>query len=726
MSTMAAPIERLRILRELQDTLRYLWYCDVEGCEGDPGHRLPSGVIHPYRHARAQQVPPGGDWRAWFLCTGRGFGKSRAAAEWVKDRMLNESYHRVAIIAPDHSVAKHVCMEGESGLVGPAGTSGVMPANRIKSYNKTTGELVLHNGSMVQIFGTNTQMDAEKVRGFQFHCLVAGTMVQTEHGERPIEDIKPGDLVWTRVGLRRVLTTGSKHAQVVRAQLGSRELVGTAEHLVLTENRGWVGLSSVHRDDTIILWDDQRNLDGDLTSTAATSTTEMGRLSTGTDGSGNNITVRFLTGGKSTTSTVTLPTTTLATSSPYRAPTMCYCTPGNHEVLSAEIVAPCSPTLVAAVPPSGALTAASSNSSSGVKRQTPRETDRTRPSALSAAPSSSPDEGPSAPCDVSTSGPTSAVVHNLEIEGVREFFANGVLTHNSMWYEEIATQRYGEVAWDIAQFSLRLGNDPRIVVTSTPRRTPLVKRLLTQEPGIAVTRGRTLDNAANLPAATVNYLRERYEGTTLGRQELDGELLDALPGALWTLEMIDADRREAPDDLDRVVVAIDPAGSHRVDSDETGIVVCGVKDDNYYVLADYSGTYTPEQWAHVSVRAYRTHEADRIVAEGNYGGDMVESVLRARDKNVAYRKVTATRGKLLRAEPIVALYERHLVHHPTVGFPELEDQMQSWVPPGQFEIDEKTGASVPLDASKWSPDRIDALCWALTDLSQKRTRYSHG
>jgi phage terminase large subunit-like protein len=264
------------------------------------------------------------------------------------------------------------------------------------------------------------------------------------------------------------------------------------------------------------------------------------------------------------------------------------------------------------------------------------------------------------------------------------------------------------------------------VVTGTPRNTPLMRRLLKTEPGVTITRGSTLDNADNLSSQTVEYLKQRYEGTTLGRQELDGELLEVMPGALWDIDMIDVDRLPTPDSFERIVVAVDPAGSHRVDSDETGIVVVGLVKEHFYVLADYSGTYTPDQWAKQVIAAYNEHKADRVVAERNYGGDMVESTLRAADRSVSYRSVTATRGKLLRAEPIVALYEQHRVHHPEPGFPLLEDQMTSWVPPGQFETDERTGAQVALEPSRWSPDRVDALVWGVHELSQRRTRYSHG
>ena len=213
------------------------------------------------------------------------------------------------------------------------------------------------------------------------------------------------------------------------------------------------------------------------------------------------------------------------------------------------------------------------------------------------------------------------------------------------------------------------------------------------------TRGSTYDNAANLSPGFVAAIRQRYEGTRLGRQELNAELLDDVPGALWSRTMIeDALIRSTPPAMTRVVVAIDPAVTSGEDSDETGIIVAGVTEDGMgYVLDDLSGKYTPDAWARRAVEAYRRHRADRIVAEANNGGDLVETVIRTLGQDVSYRSVRASRGKYTRAEPVAALYEQGRVRH-AVGLDRLEDQMATWVP----------GAS--------SPDRLDALVWAITDL----------
>jgi phage terminase large subunit-like protein len=271
--------------------------------------------------------------------------------------------------------------------------------------------------------------------------------------------------------------------------------------------------------------------------------------------------------------------------------------------------------------------------------------------------------------------------------------------HDAALADEVAAWSRPDT-WDQLTMGLRLGTDPRVVIATTPRPTPLIRSLLTA-PGTIVTRGRTRDNFANLAPGVVADLEARYAGTRLGRQELDGEVLDDNPGAMWMRESIDAARVRTEPQLRRVVVGVDPAVTSNASSDETGIVVAGIGHDRrFYVLADYSGRYSPDQWASRAVEAYRTHKADRIVAERNQGGDLVERTLRTVDRNAAITTVHAMRGKALRAEPIAALYEQARVSH--VGaLSMLEDQMTAWDPAS--------------DAR--SPDRVDALVYALTELS---------
>ena len=285
--------------------------------------------------------------------------------------------------------------------------------------------------------------------------------------------------------------------------------------------------------------------------------------------------------------------------------------------------------------------------------------------------------------------------------------------HDTAWCDELAAWRYPDDAWDNLIFGMRLG-DPRLCVTTTPRPIPLVRTLL-GESSTVVTRGSTFDNAANLAASALAKLREKYDGTRLGRQELFAEILTDTPGALWTLATIAAGRVRQRPDLARVVVAVDPAAA---DPDtaksedgiaETGIVAVGLgADRDGYVLRDASDRLSPAEWGERTVKLFDEVEADAIVAEINQGGAMVAHVVRSaaeklhREKrraspHVPFRPVRASRGKHTRAEPVAALYEQRRVHHVGV-LAGLEDQMATWVP------------------GKTSPDRMDALVWGLTEL----------
>lgn len=260
--------------------------------------------------------------------------------------------------------------------------------------------------------------------------------------------------------------------------------------------------------------------------------------------------------------------------------------------------------------------------------------------------------------------------------------------------------------WHMLQFGLRLGRNPRCLVATTPRPTKLIRELLAREgDDLVVTRGSTYENRANLAPVFLSQIIRKYEGTRLGRQELNAELLEDTPGALWTHGVIEAARvNAAPPELSRVVVAIDPAVTSGEEADETGIVVVG-KDHNGhgYVLADISGRYQPIDWAKCAIAAYRTYKADRIIAEVNNGGEMVGNTLRMVDENVPFTAVHASRGKVTRAEPVSALYEQGRMHH--VGpFPQLEDQMTNFT------------SDFDRQAAGYSPDRLDALVWATTEL----------
>ncbi len=276
--------------------------------------------------------------------------------------------------------------------------------------------------------------------------------------------------------------------------------------------------------------------------------------------------------------------------------------------------------------------------------------------------------------------------------------------HDFAWCDELAAWRY-PAAWDMLMFGLRLGQDPRVVVTTTPKPIKLIRELLAA-PDVAVTRGTTYDNRANLAPAFLRQIIRRYEGTRLGRQELEAEILDDVPGALWTRERIEHARvgHDARPELARIVVAIDPAATSGEEADETGLVVAGSDYAGHgWVLADLSGRYAPPEWARRAIAAYRDWRADRIVAEVNNGGDMVAATLRMIDPEAPFSAVRASRGKSARAEPVAALYEQGRIHH--VGaFSQLEDQMCAFT------------SDFDRARAGYSPDRVDALVWALSAL----------
>jgi predicted phage terminase large subunit-like protein len=279
--------------------------------------------------------------------------------------------------------------------------------------------------------------------------------------------------------------------------------------------------------------------------------------------------------------------------------------------------------------------------------------------------------------------------------------------HHKFWGDELCKWKRPQETWDNLQFGLRLGANPQGIITTTPRPIPTLREILA-DPSTVVTTGSTYDNAANLPAKFLGRLLRKYEGTRLGRQELRAELLTDTPGALWTRALLEvAAAGEAPP-LRRIAIAIDPAGKKgqpeepEEATNETGILCGGLGGDGLgYLLDDFSGHYSPGEWGRRAVSLYETRRADLIVAESNNGGEMVEHVVRvaARDMGISVnvKLVTASRGKYTRAEPVAALYEQHRIKH--VGaFPELEDQLTTWVP--------------GMD----SPDRLDANVWLWTAL----------
>ncbi|AWZ21504.1 Putative large terminase [Roseovarius sp. TM1035] len=275
------------------------------------------------------------------------------------------------------------------------------------------------------------------------------------------------------------------------------------------------------------------------------------------------------------------------------------------------------------------------------------------------------------------------------------------------WVDELAKWKRARETWDMLQFGLRLGEAPRVCVTTTPRNVGVLKDILAT-PSTVTSSAPTEANRAHLAESFLDEVRARYAGTRLGRQELDGLLIDEAEDALWSPAMLEAARVDTLPEFDRVVVAVDPPVSGHAASDECGIIVVGaitrgpVQDWRAYVLADASvSAASPARWARAVIRARELWGAERVVAEVNQGGDLVEQVIRQVDPLVPLRKVHASRGKVARAEPVAALYEQGRVHHAR-GLGTLEDQMCAMTARGY--------------EGRGSPDRVDALVWALTDL----------
>jgi phage terminase large subunit-like protein len=277
---------------------------------------------------------------------------------------------------------------------------------------------------------------------------------------------------------------------------------------------------------------------------------------------------------------------------------------------------------------------------------------------------------------------------------------------SAAWCDELAKWKHADLTFDMLQFGLRLGKRPRQLITTTPRPIPLIKRLIA-DPRTAVTRAATQANAAYLSPVFLEEVIGRYAGTRLGRQEIDGEIIEERNDALWTREMIEQARVPEAPPLMRVVIGVDPPGSAKKGADACGIVAVGITESGIvHVLEDASAQgLAPAGWAARAIALYQRHEANAIVAEVNFGGDLVRAVLKQVDANVPVKCVHATRGKYLRAEPVAALYAQGKAKHVGRPFTQLEDEM--------------CGFGLSGLSNGASPDRLDALVWAVTELTQR-------
>jgi phage terminase large subunit-like protein len=720
-------------------------------------------------HARPKQLPPPGDYRFLLILAGRGFGKTRTGAEYVRMLAKGGKHPRIAIIGPTAGDVRDIMIEGDSGILACS------PNTFFPNYEPSKRQITWPNGVIGKLYSAD---EPERLRGQNSHagwCIVGHTLILMADGaEKPIKDVLVGELVATRSGPKAVTESRlTNHlAEVFKLSLmDGRDIIGTANHPIWIEGRGFIPLESVQRGMLTCVTHACGSRVSGSTKKASKVTTSLPSVFTGW--SGNQPTESFLRGMTSTIRTKIQATINSTIWSCLRSRHIANFTPKISWVQFASRLTreragaaldyvqsarpvfwsasfaglsfPVPSKMQASFALSGAwrrpgaepspvnsehandagnpmrrrrdLSGTAQNDAILSHPQTERELSL---SGLSLAPSAernSPASGPtrdsaSMNAPLSFTQEVSSVqkypklcdVYNLTVEGSHEYFANGILTHNC---DELAAWEYPEA---FTQFKLgfRLGQDLRCIITTTPRPCPVIVELMkrSKDPAakIVIVRGSTYENKANLAPEFFTEVIKQYEGTRLGRQELQGELLEDTPGALWNTVMLDRTRVK-PDEMPemvRIVVSIDPSVTSTEESDECGMVVCGKgMDGDLYILEDLSGSMSTLEWAKKAIEAYHRWHADAMIAETNNGGDLVENILRAVDASIPFRKVTASRGKHLRAEPVAALWEKGEAH--LVGnYPKMEEQCCA------MDAEGYTGTG--------SPDRLDAMVHGGTEL----------
>lgn len=668
------------------------------------------------------QRPPEGDWPGWLMLAGRGSGKTAAAAHYVTQHVNGPPClpgpvpHTVALIAPTLG-------DASAAVNGPAGLRAYTPSLHLAL--KPGGLITTYpNGAEVKLFGAHTESDVDRLRAGGNRCIAQGELVRTERGQVPIEQVTTDDRVWTRNGLRRVLATWDNGIRSVRQyhhQAGSTWM--TDDHRVWT-NQGWQTCAEIEPDDTVLTWVNMENQSSLMECTGTLermdiTSTNIEACCTGT--CGNRRMDRSLTGNTSTTSIITKQI--------IESKISCLC---HQESTGTSMVKNVERTgirlegkLLGQVLSIDLTSVGNAEINFVLGRRSTQNTVQTDVVTLPLRHERRSDG--CALCAVLNSGHKHEVsrahvresalrssdtvrasrVYDLAIEDDHEFFANNLLVANCLvWFDELAAARYIDAAWDNMLFGLRSGRDPRWIATTTPRTKKLIKELEKDET-IAITRATTDDNPF-LPERVRKALFKKYHGTSKGLQELEGKIVEEVEGALWQRKWIEENRlnvneldggvAELKAMMSTIMVGVDPSGG----AGEQGIIVVGKGqkgDGRGYVLADYTCRLSPGGWAKRVIEAYEDWEADLVVVERNYGGDMVKTTVAgaARDQgiDVTIREVTATRGKRVRAEPVSQLSENGQLVFANV-FPELEDQLCTWTPDESY-----------------SPDRMDAMVWPL-------------
>lgn len=704
----------------------------LDQLESELAQRITDKVI-PQAH---QKPPESDDWEAWVLATGRGGGKTFAAMFWLAEQARSTPGLRVRVIAPTFADGVASCVEGPNGLLRFATTAKWAPSAA------GGARVEFNNGSKVWIIGTPTPRDVDRLRALtNIHCLVAGTEIATERGPVPIEAVTTDDRVWTRNGWRRVLWSGctGHRSDIYRLRTDEgRTLVGTSDHRVWT-GRGWVPLALLKNGDILSGCRPSTASGSTSGQTPAISTTARGGSCTGLCGS--ITTARSTTGCTCTTSMVTAPTTGLTTSWRCRLKNIIDSmrnalrarkserplpSDGNSggvstkvRRLSASFAARGSITGTLRRPVSGSVLL---GASSGTDKRRGSGQSSLTPCVSYAGQSFEPgttslQERPPSPATdhVQRSTPIAVErpvpVYDLTVEGEHEFYANEILVHNCDIFEEAAANPQLQEAWDQAKLSRRgIGIKTRWVATTTPR--PLkIMRQWQADPDVHYVRAPSSANA-HADKTWLASLDKIYKGTRLYRQEVLGEIVDDVDGALWTLADLERSEVNRTDvDLHKIVVGVDPPATVGT----CGIVVAGLDEGGHlYVLADYSITdATPNRWARQVYRASNDYGGAAVVAEINQGGRMVTSVLKsaaeAGETPPPITTVHAAKGKQTRAEPVALRWEAeeqtaHMCPDPsdeTRNLAKLYDQLTGWVP-GEGD----------------SPDRLDAMVWAGTHLRQ--------
>ena len=651
---------------------------------------------------RPEQHEPKGNWKIWLPLAGRGWGKTRCGAEWVRHR-IKSGDGRIACVAPTKGDVRRVMVEGESGLLNICwkgdktyrGTEMGFPV-----WSPTNNTITWSNGAKAEFFSAE---DPERLRGPQFFsawcdeiCLISSSYVETDSGLKTIDNITKKDKVLTRFGYKQVLDawhTGKRDTWKITTKTG-KTLQGTFDHPVMTPD-GWKSLGKLKAGESILVLSGMENV-----GTKPNITTSTEQVNSYTEKSTNLLTGLFQKVITFTTSMKTKVVMTWKILKHFLS---------QNTLQNILLEDSCK-----------TLTQGSGQGHSGITKNLKSSFARSVAHVLNQLAQ----EQDFAVNHVQTDTITNVEktgredVYNITVKDCHEYFANGILNHNCAWTRM-------EETWDMLQFTLRLGRNPRILVTTTPKPVKLLRNILRPENiesgRVYRTSGSSYENADNINLEALS----QYEGTRLGRQELYAEILDEAAGALWNRKMIDDAQFNLPENcivtlgenqidyrasvlnfsktLARIVVSIDPAITANEESDLTGIIVAGIDvNGTAYILEDKTDMYMPEQWARAAINLYHEYEADQIVAERNQGGEMVRSTLRTVDDSVPIKLVHASRGKFARAEPVSALYERGKVKH-VKWLSDLEEQMVTWEPLGSI----------------GSPDRLDAMVWAVTNLLLK-------